>query len=106
MEDFKQVLLDRLVQKGADPSSLGSILKALSKILSEDPGVDPGAANERLRYLGWQEVQVDYHILQMALACFELQDGPGAPSFGEDLRTRQSMRLRDVEIAPIALNDL
>lgn len=106
MEDFKQVLLDRLVKKGADPSSLGSILKALSKILCEDPGVDPGAANERLRYLGWQEVQVDYHILQMALACFELQADSGALSCGEDQRTRQAMRLRDIEIAPIALNDL
>jgi hypothetical protein len=106
VEDFKQVLLDRLVKKGADPSSVGSILKALSKILSEDPCVDPGAANERLRYLGWQEVQVDYHILQMALACFELQTGSGAPSFGEDQRSRQAKRLRDFEIAPIALNDL
>jgi|PlaIllAssembly_1097288.scaffolds.fasta_scaffold00794_7 hypothetical protein len=106
MDDFKQVLLDRLVKKGADPSSLSSILKALSKILAEDPGVDPGAANERLRYLGWQEVQVDYHILQLALACFELQTGTGAPSFGEDQRARQALRLRNVEIAPIALNDL
>jgi hypothetical protein len=106
MENFKQVLLDRLVKKGADPSSLSSILRALSKILSEDPEVDPVAANERLRYLGWQEVQVDYHILQLALACFELQTGTGAPSFGEDRRARQALRLRDVEITPIASNDL
>lgn len=106
MEDFKQVLLDRLVKHGADPSSLGSILKALAKILSQDPDVDPAAANERLRYLGWQEVHVDYHILQLALACFELQTGAGASSLGESERARQVMRLRDVEIAPISLNDL
>lgn len=106
MEDFKQVLLDRLIKKGADPSTLASILKALAKILSEDPDVDPAAANEKLRYLGWQEVHVDYHILQLALACFELQAGTGASPFGDNERTRQAMRLRDVEIAPIALNDL
>lgn len=106
MEDFKQVLLDRLIKKGADPSTLASILKALAKILSEDPDVDPAAANEKLRYLGWQEVHVDYHILQLALACFELQTGTGASPFGDNERTRQAMRLRDVEIAPIALNDL
>jgi hypothetical protein len=106
MEDFKQVLLDRLMKQGADPSSLGSILKALAKILSQDPDVDPAAANEKLRYLGWPEVRVDYHILQLALACFELQTGPGASPFGEDERTRQVLRLRDVEIAPISLNDL
>lgn len=106
MEDFKQVLLDRLVKKGADPSSLGNILKALSKILSEDAAIDPRTANERLRYLGWQEVQVDYHILQLALACFELEPGTVATAFGENERRRHAMRLRDVEIAPIALGDI
>jgi hypothetical protein len=106
MEDFKQVLLDRLIRQGADPSSLGSILKALAKILSQDPDIDPAAANEKLRYLGWQEVHVDYHILQLALACFELQTTAGASPFGEDERARQAMRLRDVEFAPISLNDL
>ena len=106
MEDFKQVLLDRLVKQGADPSSLGSILKALAKILSQDPDIDPAAANEKLRFLGWQEVRVDYHILQLALACFELQAEAGASPFGENERVRQAMRLRNVEIAPIVLNDL
>lgn len=106
MEDFQQVLLDRLIKQGAEPSSVASILKALANILSEDPDVDPAAANERLRYLGWPEVRVDYHMLQLALACFELQAGTGASPFGEDKRLRQAQRLRDVEIAPIALNDL
>jgi len=106
MEDFKQVLLDRLMKQGADPSSLGSILKALAKILSQDPDVDPATANEKLRFLGWPEVHVDYHILQLALACFELQAGAGASPLGESERTRQVTRLRDVEIAPISLNDL
>jgi len=40
------------------------------------------------------------------LACFELQTGTDTPSFGEDQRARQTLRLRNVEIAPIALNDL
>jgi hypothetical protein len=106
MEDFKQVLLDRLVKKGADPTSLGNILKALFKILSEDAAIDPRAANEKLRYLGWQEVQVDYHILQLALACFELEPGSEVTIFGENERRRQAMRLRGVEIAPLALSDL
>jgi hypothetical protein len=106
MADFKQILLDRLVKGGADPSSLSSILKALSKLLSSNPEIDPAAANERLRYLGWAEVEVDYHTLQLALACFELENGCGLESFSADSRRRQAMRLREVEIAPIALNDI
>jgi hypothetical protein len=106
MADFKQLLLDRLVKGGADPSSLSSILKALSKLLCTDPEIDPASANERLHYLGWGEVKVDYHTLQLALACFELENGCRLDSYGGDERRRRVLRLREVEIAPIALNDL
>lgn len=106
MQNFRQVLLDRLVKGEADPSSLNSILKALFKLLSSDPNIDPSTANERLRYLGWGEVEVDYHTLQLALACFELADGYHRRFFEADDRRRQAVRLREVEIAPIALDDL
>jgi hypothetical protein len=106
MDDVNQVLIDRLVRKGAEASLVESLLKALSKILAEDPNIDPVAANQRLHYLGWPEVQVDYHTLQLALACFESRswDRPGA--FAEDDARRRALRLREVEVTPIALNDL
>ncbi len=106
MADFMQILLDRLIKGGADPSSLNSILKALSKLLSSDPDIDPAAANERLHYLGWHEVEVDYHTLQLALACFELEDRHSNSFAGGDDRRRQALRLREVEIAPIALSEI
>jgi hypothetical protein len=106
MQNFKQILLERLIKSGADPSSVNSILKALSKLLSSDPDIDPSAANERLRYLGWHEVEVDYHILQLALACFELEEGDRHKFSETDDRRRQVVRLREIEIAPIALDDL
>jgi hypothetical protein len=106
MDEFKQILLDRLVKGGADPSSLSSILKALSKLLSSNPDIDPAAANERLHYLGWHEVEVDYHILQLALACFEMEGGHRRSLVDGHDRRPQAMRLQDVEIAPIALNDI
>lgn len=106
MADLKQILLVRLVKGGADPSSLSSILKALSKLLSSDPDIDPAAANERLHYLGWHEVEVDYHTLQLALACFELEDKRLCSFSGRDGRRGQALRLREVEIAPIALSEI
>jgi hypothetical protein len=106
MDEFKQILLDRLVKAGADPSSLGGVLKALSKLVCSDPDIDPAAANERLHYLGWPEVEVDYHTLQLALACLELEAGKRpSPINGLDRRP-QAIRLQDVEISPIALNDI
>jgi hypothetical protein len=106
MDEFKQILLDRLVKGGADPSSLSSILKVLSKLLSSNPDIDPAAANERLRYLGWHEVEVDYHILQLALACFEMEDGHRRSLVDRHDRRPQAMQLQDVGITPIALNDI
>jgi hypothetical protein len=94
------VLHSRLIKGGADPSTLNSILKALSKLLAADPTIDPGTANNRLRYLGWPEVKVDYMILQLALACFERQSGTAA--FGEDDRRRQAMRLREIDNRPLS----
>jgi hypothetical protein len=106
MDELKQILLKRLIKGGADPSSLSSILKALSKLLSSDPDIDPAGANERLHYLGWPEVEVDYHVLQLALACFEM-DAKHLNGFpGGDERRRQAMRLREIEITPIALSEI
>jgi hypothetical protein len=106
MEDFKQVLHTRLIKGGADPSSLSSILKALSKLLAADPNIDPGTANNRLRYLGWPEVKVDYLILQLALACFERESGSGSAAFEEDDRRRQAMRLRELDRRPLTRSEI
>lgn len=106
MDEFKQILLDRLVKAGADPSSLSGILKALSKLLAADPDTDPAAASERLHYLGWPEVEVDYHTLQLALACFEMEEGRCRRDAERHNRKPHATRLQDVEIAPIALNNI
>lgn len=104
MDTVNRVLIDRLLQRGADASLVDSLLRALSKILAEDPTMDPDAATNRLHYLGWPEIQIDYHTLQLALAHFESSPGNGA--FVVDEARRRAMRLREVEVAPIALNDL
>ncbi len=106
MDTVNQVLIDRLLQRGADASLVDSLLRALSKILAEDPTMDPDAATNRLHYLGWPEIQIDYHTLQLALAHFESSPGSGPGAFIVDETRRRAMRLREVEVAPIALNDL
>jgi len=105
MENLRHVLLDRLVKKGADSASLPGILRSLAKILSADPEIDPTSANKKLCYLGWQEVEVDYHILQIALACFESEHGVDPAAFAENDRRRQALRLREVPTTPVALGE-
>jgi len=105
MENLRQVLVDRLVKKGADSSSLPGILRCLAKILSADPEINPTSANEKLCYLGWQEVKVDYHLLQLALACFESEHGVDPAAFAEDDRRRQALRLREMTTTPVAFGE-
>jgi hypothetical protein len=46
-------------------------LKALTSIISSEPGIYPAQANLKLNSLGWNEVAIDYHYLQIAIACLE-----------------------------------
>lgn len=97
MEELKQILTANLLKKGVAAESLAGFLKTLAKILAAEPEIDAAAANARLRYLGWPEVEVDYHLLQIALACFESESGDGIPAFtGGDNRARR-LRLREIQ---------
>jgi hypothetical protein len=71
MEDLKLLLIDRLKSKGMDPLLISAFLKALTSLISFEPGIDPAMANQKMHSLGWDEVTVDYHCLQIAIACLE-----------------------------------
>jgi hypothetical protein len=73
MENLKLLLVDRLKSKGMDPSLIPAFIKALMSLISSEPGIDPAQANQKLHSLGWDEVLVDYHCLQIAIACLEAE---------------------------------
>jgi hypothetical protein len=75
MENLKPLLINRLKSKGMDPALIPRYLKALATLLSTDPGIDADQANRKLKALGWNEVAIDYHSLQIALACLEQEKG-------------------------------
>jgi hypothetical protein len=71
MEDLKLILIDQLKSKGVDPALIPAFLKALTSLISSEPGIDPAVANQKMHSLGWDEVVVDYHCLQIAIACLK-----------------------------------
>jgi hypothetical protein len=71
MEDLKLLLIDRLKSKGMDPALIPAFLKALTSLISLEPGIDSAVANQKMHSMGWNEVTVDYHCLQIAIACLE-----------------------------------
>lgn len=71
MGNLKLLLVDRLKSKGMDPSLIPAFLKALTRLISSEPGIVPAQVNQKLHSLGWTEVAIDYHCLQIAIACLE-----------------------------------
>jgi hypothetical protein len=71
MEDLKLILIDQLKSKGIDPALIPAFLKALTSLISSEPRVEPAQINQKLHSLGWDEVAIDYHSLQIAIACIE-----------------------------------
>lgn len=71
MEDLKLLLIDRLNSKGMDPLLIPAFLKALTNLITSEPNIEPATANQKLHSLGWNEVTIDYHCLQIAIAWLE-----------------------------------
>jgi len=71
MDELKQMLTDHLRSQGLTDKHIVSYLKSLETLIESEPGIDPAQLNQRLHSLGWDEVTLDYHYLQMAIASFE-----------------------------------
>lgn len=71
MEDLKLLLINRLKSKGIDPPLIPAYLKDLTRIIKSKPGIELPQVNHKLHSLGWNEVAIDYHCLQIAIACLE-----------------------------------
>ena len=76
MEDLKLLLIDRMKSQGMDPSLIPFFLKALTSIIASEPGIEPARVNQKLNTLGWNEVTIDDHSLQIAIACLEAKKEP------------------------------
>jgi hypothetical protein len=73
MDDLKLLLIDRLKSKGIDPSLIPAYLKALTSLVSSEPGIELVLINQKMHSLGWNEVVIDYHCLQIVIACLETE---------------------------------
>jgi len=74
LEGLKLLLVDRLKSKGMEPSLIPAFLKALTSIISAEPGIDSTRASQKMHSLGWNEVAIDYHCLQITIACLEQEN--------------------------------
>ncbi|MBW1775480.1 MAG: hypothetical protein JRJ82_21775 [Deltaproteobacteria bacterium] len=69
--DIEETLINELKRKGIDNNIIPRFIKDMAYSFQIDPSVSLSDVNDRLHFLGWEEVELDYHTLQLAIASFE-----------------------------------
>jgi hypothetical protein len=68
---YKHILMQRLEKKGMAKSTILGFTLSLKSCLLDNPDMNHIQINKRLKFLGWDDFELDYHTLQLAIACFE-----------------------------------
>ena len=76
--DIGKTFINELKGQGIENNVIPRLIKDLAHSFQIDPYVSLSEVNDRLHFLGWEDVELDYHTLQLAIASFERdQSQPG-----------------------------
>jgi len=64
-------LIHRLIENGVEASLIPGFIRSLANACLINPDMSHCQANKRLKYLGWDDVEIDYHTLQLAINSLE-----------------------------------
>ncbi len=73
MNQLTQILIERLEKKGIEPSIIHGFIRDLANNILVNPSMNLLQVNKQLHFLGWDSFELDYHTLQLAIACFEAE---------------------------------
>ena len=76
---IEEALISELQEKGINNEVIPRFIKDLAHSYEIDPSFGLLEINDRLHYLGWDDIDLDYHTLQLAIASFE-SDRPPLPA--------------------------
>ena len=71
MKLIDQALIRKLKEKGVEESLIPGFLRILANALMISPSMSAGHLNQRLSYLGWDDVELDWRTMELARAFFE-----------------------------------
>ena len=70
--DIRKALFQQLETIGVEVSIIPRYIKDMIYALSKNPSMFLSEVNNRLHQMGWDDIEVDYHTLQLAKANFEM----------------------------------
>ena len=73
LSQLTQILVERLEKKEMEPGLIPGFIRDLANTVLVNPHISHFQANKQLHFLGWDDVELDYHTLQLAIAYFEAE---------------------------------
>ncbi len=71
---IKGKLVQRLQNMGVETCLIPGLLKQVAGVLFSEPHMTRESVNRRLAFLGWEDIELDEHTFQLAVACFEAEN--------------------------------
>ncbi len=64
-------LVCKLIEKGVEVSLIPGFIRSLANACLLTPNISHSQVNKRLKYLGWDDIELDYHTIQLAIDSLE-----------------------------------
>lgn len=71
MSQLKEILIHRLKKKGMELSIIPGFIRSLSNSFYINPHMNLLQVNNRMRYMGWDDFELDYYTFQLVIECLE-----------------------------------
>ena len=71
MDTIIDVMVNRLVSKGIEITSIPALIRNLANTIADNPNIELSELNDRMQSLGWNNIDLDEHSFQLVIAIFE-----------------------------------
>jgi hypothetical protein len=71
MTSVDKKFIGRLIERGVETSLIPGFVRSLANAMLVRPDMTHIQVNKRLKYLGWNEIEIDYHTFQLAISSLE-----------------------------------
>ena len=79
MHEIKTILEQHLEKMGLSQNMIPGFLKSISNFFNDHPEMNLSKINEKLQYIGWDGIKMDYHTLELAKAWYEICPDTSGP---------------------------
>jgi len=71
MRIIDQKLEHKLMEIGVEATLIPGFIRSLAAAFLINPNMSHCQANKRLKYLGWEDIEIDYHTFSLAINALE-----------------------------------